>query len=98
MASSLIMHYEMIVEAVKYGTYEIIASCSERLHGRRRVIEYFVGFPNDDLSPTQIVYQAKGARPHEDKIKDQGYEDAENESNICDNVVTLQGEHDKDGV
>lgn len=77
-------------------SHKIVASSRKSLHNCHVVSETLI-IPSE-FPLCQIIDQRKGGRPHDDKIQNHGHEDAKHRSEVVQDVVTLVGEHDEDGI
>ena len=75
-------------------TYEVVAARSERLHDRHVVPPG----PTLPLPDAQLPHEHESCRPHDAEVQHHRHEDAENGTEIVQDVVSLVREHDEDRV
>ena len=77
-------------------TYEIVTGSRKRLHCGHLVREHTSLLLI--LVLRQVEDEEKRQEPHEDKVNNEWNEDSENRADVGDNVLTLVGEEDENGV
>lgn len=79
-------------------TYEVIAGCSESLHNCHVIPEGSLAGCFYDFPLGKTIDKVESSGPHHHEVKDLGYEDTEDGSQVVDNSVALIREKYDDGV